>query len=276
MAVSKRLRFEIFKRDEQKCQYCGRLAPEWPMTVDHVVLVTLGGSDEPSNLVTACVDCNAGKSSVPADAPLVQGVADKALAWAEAMRIVAEERAAARTESQKLYAKFRKEWNTWKDWRGNPTPLDGGWKATIDQLLNAGLVMDDLLELIEVAMSAKAKDTWRYFCGCCWKRLTQIQERAAAILNPPEPEPSPLPHWPYGMVQTKWTEEDVNDVFAENMASARARLTPEQIDCVACRHCETGCCGDPICRVEYSTGASYLAISVSNDQFARLAADAHG
>jgi hypothetical protein len=203
MAVSKRLRYEILKRDKHECQYCGGKAPDVELTVDHVVPSTLGGNDEPPNLVAACKDCNAGKSSVPADAPLVAGVADKALAWAEAMRIVAEERAAARASSEKLYAKFRKEWNSWKDWRGNPEPLPAGWKSSIDQLLNAGLDMADIIEMVDVAMEAKAKDTWRYFCGCCWKQLSKMQQRASEITAGTPSSPPPL------QISTRWTQSDL-------------------------------------------------------------------
>lgn len=66
MSVSKRLRFEIFRRDHHACRYCGATASDTKLTIDHVVPTALGGTDEPSNLVTACKDCNAGKtSSVP-------------------------------------------------------------------------------------------------------------------------------------------------------------------------------------------------------------------
>lgn len=203
MAVSKRLRFEILRRDGHMCKHCGRTPPEVKLQVDHVVPTALGGSDDPSNLVAACEDCNTGKSSVPADAPLVQDVADKAFEWAAALRIVAEERALQRSRSQKYYASFEEEWYSWKDWRGNTVELPGAWRASVDQLLNAGLDMDDLLELVDVAMSAKAKDEWKYFCGCCWKRLTQIQERAKEITAEAQPIPPSL------KISTRWTHFDL-------------------------------------------------------------------
>src|SRR6185369_3226628 len=62
MAVSKRLRFEILRRDNHTCRYCGRSAPEVKLTVDHVKPEALGGRTEPDNLVAACSDCNAGKT----------------------------------------------------------------------------------------------------------------------------------------------------------------------------------------------------------------------
>lgn len=63
MAVSKRLRFEIFRRDSHTCRYCGATAPGTPLRVDHIVPVALGGTDHPSNLVTSCEPCNSGKTS---------------------------------------------------------------------------------------------------------------------------------------------------------------------------------------------------------------------
>ncbi|MGW0904953.1 HNH endonuclease [Streptomyces sp. NPDC002853] len=73
MAVSKRLRYEILRRDNHACRYCGATAPNVKLNVDHVIPTSLGGSDKPDNLVTSCSPCNAGKTSSLPDA---QPVAD--------------------------------------------------------------------------------------------------------------------------------------------------------------------------------------------------------
>lgn len=65
MAVGVRLRFEIFKRDDFTCRYCGRRSPEVVLEVDHIIPVADGGIDDPINLATSCWECNSGKSSVP-------------------------------------------------------------------------------------------------------------------------------------------------------------------------------------------------------------------
>src|SRR3990167_2754457 len=62
--LSTRTRFEIFKRDDFTCQYCGRQAPAVILHADHIVPVADGGTDDPMNLITACEDCNHGKSAV--------------------------------------------------------------------------------------------------------------------------------------------------------------------------------------------------------------------
>ncbi len=64
MAVSKRTRFEVLRRDNFTCRYCR--STEGALTIDHVIPVALGGTDDPDNLVAACHDCNAGKGSISA------------------------------------------------------------------------------------------------------------------------------------------------------------------------------------------------------------------
>ena len=61
--LSKKTRFEVFKRDSFKCQYCGRSAPDVILEVDHIIPVSEGGKNELLNLVTSCRDCNRGKSN---------------------------------------------------------------------------------------------------------------------------------------------------------------------------------------------------------------------
>ncbi len=63
MSISKTLRFEVFKRDKFSCQYCGKSAPDVLLQVDHIQPVSKDGDDDIMNLVTACDECNAGKSN---------------------------------------------------------------------------------------------------------------------------------------------------------------------------------------------------------------------
>ena len=60
-AISKKLRFEVFKRDNFTCQYCGRMAPDVILEVDHINPVKNGGDNNIMNLITSCFDCNRGK-----------------------------------------------------------------------------------------------------------------------------------------------------------------------------------------------------------------------
>ncbi len=54
-------RRNLFARDRNQCQYCGRLYPTSELSIDHVVPRAKGGGDTWENLVCSCVRCNAKK-----------------------------------------------------------------------------------------------------------------------------------------------------------------------------------------------------------------------
>lgn len=62
-AIPKRVRFEVFKRDKFTCQYCGASAPDVTLEIDHIKPVSKGGTNDILNLVTACRECNSGKTN---------------------------------------------------------------------------------------------------------------------------------------------------------------------------------------------------------------------
>jgi hypothetical protein len=67
--ISKSLRFSVLRRDGFTCRYCGAKPPEVVLHLDHVLAVANGGTNEESNLVTACLPCNLGKGVTDAAAP---------------------------------------------------------------------------------------------------------------------------------------------------------------------------------------------------------------
>lgn len=54
-------RRNLFARDRNQCQYCGRHFPTSELSIDHVNPRSLGGLDSWENLVCACIRCNARK-----------------------------------------------------------------------------------------------------------------------------------------------------------------------------------------------------------------------
>lgn len=62
----------LFARDDYQCQYCGRrateLKPRESLTRDHLIPMSRGGTNEWSNVVTACSSCNTKKANrMPAE-----------------------------------------------------------------------------------------------------------------------------------------------------------------------------------------------------------------
>jgi 5-methylcytosine-specific restriction endonuclease McrA len=64
-SLSKSVRFEVLKRDNHTCRYCGARPPHAELHVDHVEPVARGGRNDLENLATACSSCNAGKGARP-------------------------------------------------------------------------------------------------------------------------------------------------------------------------------------------------------------------
>lgn len=180
MSISKRLRFEILRRDNHTCQYCGSRGEDSPLTVDHVTPEALGGSDDPDNLVAACLDCNLGKASVPPDAPLVENVSAKALRWSAALKAASETMAQQTDGRAEIYKAFEEQW-----YQGN---LPNDWTSTIDRFLNAGLPTTIVMEMCRVAQNKRGAMgyRWAYFCGCCWNRVRELQDLAMDLLEAEE------------------------------------------------------------------------------------------
>lgn len=62
-------RRNIFERDKNTCQYCGKRFAKSDLTIDHVIPQSKGGLDTWENLVLACVKCNVHKGNrTPAQA----------------------------------------------------------------------------------------------------------------------------------------------------------------------------------------------------------------
>ncbi len=51
-------RKNIFARDQNKCQYCGKKFPTSELSLDHVIPRTQGGTSNWKNIVCACTNCN--------------------------------------------------------------------------------------------------------------------------------------------------------------------------------------------------------------------------
>lgn len=193
MAVSKRLRYEILRRDNHTCRYCGEPAPDVKLTIDHVVPVSLGGSDEPKNLVAACPDCNAGKAASNPDAPLVDNVNDDAIRWAKAIELATQMKLRARQDDHEFYMSFIEA--VFDEYKANPAmrlpQLDSAGgpdaaKRTITRFRELGLDGGEQFEAMLIAMAdtrISEDSIWNYFCGVCWRKVDGLHEVARSLIE---------------------------------------------------------------------------------------------
>jgi HNH endonuclease len=195
---SKRMRWEVFRRDNFTCYYCSAKPPDVQLELDHVVPQALGGPDDndPAHYVAACRDCNRGKSSSSPDAPLVAAVAEDAVRWAQAMRAAQAQMLKDAQGCAAERAQFDEWWQAWGYGSGETRRevlRDPGWELTIDHLVSAGLPLSILKDCISLAMSQKKvlpENKFRYMCGVAWTKVRQLQINAKRILDGDAPMPA--------------------------------------------------------------------------------------
>lgn len=185
MALSKRVRYEVLRRDDHACRYCGGMAPDVKLTIDHVVPVALGGSDEPTNLVTACADCNAGKTSVAPDQALVDDVDERAIEWADAMRRAGEMLSVVPEPQREYVEAFDSAWNRWTaGFKKAPIARANNWEEAVTDLYRGHLPVEMMVKAVDIACAAyNVDDEFAYFMGVCRRMLREQHAVAQALIE---------------------------------------------------------------------------------------------
>lgn len=180
MAVSKRVRYEVLRRDGFTCRYCHSAEAE--LTVDHVIPRALGGTDEPSNLVAACRDCNAGKSSTKPDESLVSDVKQEALAMGMALRRALDEKADELAKAKRRVGRIAKHWEETAAVAGCPwASMDPDWRLSVIRWQAVGVkdqIIEDAIDMAFSRNKVPPKAKWKYTCGIIWRTLEDSVARA--------------------------------------------------------------------------------------------------
>ena len=197
MAVSKRTRFEVLRRDTHPCRYCR--STDNPLTVDHVTPVSLGGSDDPSNLVAACRDCNYGKASSAPDAEPIAKLTDEQIRYERARASVMarhEEAARAKHEDHERFL------DAWLSALPN-SELPDDWRSGVTTWMGRGLSVHRLIEAVHLTAGRKHVPTWAkyaYMAKIAWNWVTELEEEIKAELASEDGEAA----------ADEWTEDGVH------------------------------------------------------------------
>ncbi|BAY83208.1 HNH endonuclease [Calothrix parasitica NIES-267] len=62
ISIPSAVRKYVFERNKYQCQNCGKRYEETSLTIDHIIPLSRGGSNDISNLQTLCFSCNCKKS----------------------------------------------------------------------------------------------------------------------------------------------------------------------------------------------------------------------
>lgn len=170
--ISKKLRFDVFKRDGFQCTYCGEAPPKVTLEIDHIEPVSKGGTNDINNLVSACFDCNRGKRNVR--------LTKKPNKTPENIAIL-EEQEEQLKEYQKLIKKISRRINA------DIKNIDGIYKkaypgygfseifktVSIKRFLSL-LVKEEIIDALNISISRFPNDSTQvlsYFCGVCWGKI---------------------------------------------------------------------------------------------------------
>jgi hypothetical protein len=170
-ALSKKARFDVFKRDGFVCQYCGAHPPQVTLHCDHIVAVVEGGTNDADNLVTACEACNLGKGArALADVPAsLQSRAAEMAEREEQLRGYTEVAMARRNRLEE------QSWDVAEIFmdQHRSDGINKDWFQSIRNFVDKlGLV--DALDAMQIAVARKPHSKnicFKYFCGVCWNKI---------------------------------------------------------------------------------------------------------
>jgi len=171
MSISKKIRFEVFKRDGFRCAYCGKSPPDVLLEIDHIQPKSKRGKDDVNNYLTACFDCNRGKRATPlnvAPLQLAENLAilkEKELQLREYNRLIAKIERRIKKDAEIVNNIYS---STFPDWQ-----LTERFKTQSIALFLKRLPSSEVLEAMKLTCDRVGdKDVAvKYFCGVCWRKI---------------------------------------------------------------------------------------------------------
>lgn len=171
-SLSKKTRFEVFKRDAFECQYCGAHPPSTILHVDHIHPVAKGGKNDMDNLITACEACNQGKSD--------RELSDIPQSLQERATLILEKEAQIKGYQKVLNdrkARIEDEVEQVAEMYERYVP---GYTLTDKSRVSVRMFIDrlgfhEVLDAMESACvkNIRASQEFKYFCGICWRKIKE-------------------------------------------------------------------------------------------------------
>lgn len=170
-SLTKKVRFEVFKRDGFTCAYCGSTPPNVNLEVDHIRPVSKGGGNDIDNLITSCFDCNRGKSNVELTS-VPKTVSEKLKESKEREEQYLE----FKKHCKKIEARINKEVSQVEDIYNSHYD---GWlfsdkfKLSVKRFIKhlGHMEVADAMEKACNRWNLDEQSTLTYFCGICWNKL---------------------------------------------------------------------------------------------------------
>lgn len=169
--LSKKLRFDVFKRDGFRCLYCGATPEKALLQCDHIHPVAHGGTNDIDNLVTACQPCNIGKGATPLNVTPTS-LEDRALETLEREEQIAFYQAIMRARRERIEDDAQEVLNQFcEQYHRDGIPMRDFASLKI---FVTKLGLHECVEALDIAASKfgwSYRKGFLYFCGICWKKI---------------------------------------------------------------------------------------------------------
>ena len=175
--MDKKIRFEVFKRDNFTCAYCGRTPPNIILEVDHIHPKSKKGTNDINNLVTSCFDCNRGKKDI--------SLSTIPTALIDNLEVMKE-----KLEQIKIYNSYRKKLEKIEKKRIEEVSdiytqyfekyiLNEKFKETSIKRFLKFLPLDEVKYSMHLACRKMDDDNApQYFCGICWNKIKALNNES--------------------------------------------------------------------------------------------------
>lgn len=172
MAITKKIRFEVFKRDGFRCAYCGKTPPQTTLEVDHIDPKSKGGKDDINNLLTSCFDCNRGKRDIPlskAPAKLSENLEilqEQENQLKEYRKFIKKIESRVNKDIQDINEVYKETYPGWE--------FSDNFKQTSLKRFLGLLPKHEIIDSLRLAIAKKGKRrdiVTQYFCGICWHKI---------------------------------------------------------------------------------------------------------
>jgi len=171
--ISKRLRFDVFKRDDFTCQYCSAKPPRVPLEIDHIKPVSKGGKNVIDNLITACFDCNRGKSNIELTTVPMSIIEKKERLiiaqsqYLEYKKVLKKQEKIINDEVDEIETVFHSFFDGYI--------FNDNFKMSVKKFIKdiGFLQVKEAMEKACSKMHYNRNDALKYFCGICWNNIKQ-------------------------------------------------------------------------------------------------------
>jgi hypothetical protein len=172
MSISKKIRFEVFKRDGFRCAYCGRTPPEVVLEIDHVDPKFNKGSDSIDNLLSSCFDCNRGKKHIPLD-KIPSTLSENIAVIREREEQIGEHRKLLDSIERRIKKDIREVCKVFNDSFPKYT-LNTRFRLVSIRKFLKHLPKNEVVDAMRQATMKRHDDrdaAAKYFCGICWQKI---------------------------------------------------------------------------------------------------------